>query len=71
MLTLENNKFVATQLPPRSNNYVFPSLCFAKDEKLIAVLGGLTKSYDYVKSAELYRLQTRTWSSLPDLKVAR
>ena len=34
-------------------------------------MGGVNESLDRVKSVELYHLQTRKWSSLPDLKVER
>ena len=74
MLTLKDDKFVATTLPSRAFGFAMPSLCFAQSVKAIAVLGGI-ENYPGVlvlkRSVELYHLTTKTWSTLPDMRVGR
>ena len=70
-LTLRDNRFVATDLPPRQNDYDCPSLCFSKADRAVVVMGGHDLRYNLVKSVELHNLQTMVWSDLPDLNEAR
>ena len=69
-MTLINNKFVASDLPPRVNSFYDPCLCFVKAYGAIAVMGGGLSMYG-VKNVELYHLQDERWSTLPDLNVGR
>ena len=70
-MTLRDNRFVATDLPPRQNDYDCPSLCFSKADRAVVVMGGHDLRYNLVKSVELHNLQTMVWSDLPDLNLAR
>jgi len=46
---------------------MYPSACYSRDTKTIAVIGGKEAS----KKVECYDLQSDQWRSLPDLNVGR
>ena len=73
-LSLLNNKFVASTLPDRNSDIASPSLCFVKAKMKIAVIGGYRYALfgkSHYSTVELFDLENETWSSMPDLNVAR
>ena len=60
--------FKAIVLSPRQNDHKLPCLCYARDLKKVAVIGGHDKAYKKAsKTVEVYDLQSDRWSVLPEL----
>ena len=66
MLTLSAGKFMATDLSPRNHDVMYPTICYAKDVKSVAVISGRRS-----KVVEGYDLQNDLWTVLPELNRAR
>ena len=66
--------FDATELTPRKNAYLLPSLCPLRQQQKVLVIGGRTESYmfkNYYDTVEVYSLTTGKWDVLASLNYGR
>ena len=70
--------FQPTSLSKREHDYQFPSVCYERELKKVACIGGQATGLvagrlaaRFKQSAELYDLETDQWTALPELQRGR
>ena len=61
----------ANDLLDRSQNFMYPALCYIKLQNTILSIGGEKPSVGCKKNVEIYNVESDYWDVAPEIKQAR